>query len=731
MQGSRGDPIQVPGRLRAWLYLGLALTCLTGLSDIAPAASFSLQPANLHNPYFSDRAPDAPPGPKGHYTVAPAPARLFGIRGDTVPVPFTLLAQATQPIGLRAQIFRAGVELATLDAHSMTRMQLLRARDVHVEGNSNASCSCPAGQLPQIQPAARVVCVPAAEATEAQTPKACPTADQRAKLANSWVRLAPFSTKDALEPLPDASRPINVQAGLTELFVLELPITPSLPAGDLELRITAVSATGMTASLAYPLRVLNLSLDHFPAMDLSFWISEDPRDLVARPAGTAINGRWGGEWWSEEHWRNIEGVANLQARLGVTNTLVPLFVRSPFGIGAKPLITVRCITDAGGDTPADAAQTADAAHALDDPATQWGYEFDFTNFRRWIETFKRAGFRQFEGAHLFANEGQVPVILECDLYHGRHDAGPYARAHRILSRPVASTSEVGRSARSSNHYQQRFLPAFLTSLAQELKAAGIERRYLQHVIDENASSAEALAAYADGVALVRKHLPGIPTIDAINKYSALDYRGLVDVPVMHLILLYDDQARRPGLRREIEAAFPGHKYFYNTALREGGPNRHIDTNPMDSRTYGWLALETGFNGFLYWASNRYRYPTAKDLTNLRRPEDWDPYRYSLGPLPGGYVSPAYGAGGNWTLYPTPTGLIGSVRALRLRDGLLDHWLYMQTWAKCQREGDTQCRQALLGLRKRISANNMMIGDFSRNPADYDAAREVMIQLIER
>jgi hypothetical protein len=99
-------------------------------------------------------------------------------------------------------------------------------------------------------------------------------------------------------------------------------------------------------------------------------------------------------------------------------------------------------------------------------------------------------------------------------------------------------------------------------------------------------------------------------------------------------------------------------------------------------------------------------------------------------MPGGSVAPGYGAGGNWNLYPTPDGLIGSLRARRLRDGLLDHWIYMQAWAKCQQAADAACRNKLLSLRQRVLANAMIIADYSRNPVDYDEAREGMLQILE-
>jgi len=703
---------------------GLALTAAL---TAASAADVNLQAANLDNPYFPDRPPTAAPGPDGHYTLAPAPRRLFGLQGDTVPVAFTVVSSAAQTVTLSAGVFEGNNAVAGTEGGSKVRLALLHARDVTVEGNSNGNCSCPAGQLPQQErPDTRAACVPVSSASDRFTPKGCPAADERARAATVQVRTAPFAIKDPLEPAP-AGQPLEIAANATELFVVEVPIEASLPKGNLEVRITAKPASGAARTIAIPLRVLSTRLEGFPEMDVSYWLSEDPRDLAERPGGTPLTGRWGGEWWGEEHWQHIERAARLQASLGVTSTLVPLFVRNPFGVDAKPLVGVRCIT--GSDAqPKDFEAAGGRPSAFNGQVEQWRYDFDFSGFRRWITTFRNAGFRQFEGAHLFANGGELPVVLTCDLYRNAGDATPYARGFQFMPRAGGPNEDPGQHKYRQQIYKEKFLPAFLDKLMSEVKQAGIERNFVQHVIDENEASDAAMAAYADGVRVVRAHLPGIRTMDSINKFTAAKYRGLADVPVFHLGIIYDDQGRRPGIRKEVDSTFQEQrKYFYNTALHQGGPNRFIDTNPMESRTYGWLALETGYNGFLYWASNSYRYP-ARELPQLNRPDDWTPYRFSLGPLPGGYIAPAEAAGSNWDLYPTPQGLIGSVRALRLREGLVDHWLYLHAWTKCQ--GAPACRNQLLDLRKRISGDPMIISDYSRNPADYDEAREVMVRVLE-
>ena len=709
----------------------VSLVLCAAASTMTSAATVDMAFANLHNPYFSDRLPASAAGREAaSYVLAPAPSRYFGIEGDTVAVPFTVVSSSAHSAVFSAELSRDNVVLARLGLPAPgDQISLFRALDVRVEGNSNANCSCPADGLPQTSGSKRV-CVEAAAAEEQLTPRGCPNAEERRKTAAVLIRRAPFSIKDALEPVADPATPVSLSAG-TELFVLDVPISGKLPKGDLRLRITVKPADGEAKTADMPLRVLSLRLEQFPSLDLSYWMSEDPRDLVARPDGVPLNGRWGGEWWGSEHWGHLERAARLLAGLGVTNTLVPLFVRSPFGIDAQALIPVRCIT--GDDVaPTDTSAVAERGRPppLNAAIASWRFEFDFARFQRWVSIFKAAGFRRFEGAHLFANGGKLPAVLECDLYTNRFAPAPYARRFQFL--PVSrdgAESESEQRLRESI-YRESFLPTFLPLLEKEIAKAGIAGQYWQHVIDENASTDEAVAAYAAGAELVHKYLRGVQTIDAINKYEAPRYASLLDIPVMHLFLIYDDQVRRGSIRKEIDALFPGRKYFYNTALRAGGPNRFLDTNPLDSRVHGWLALETGYDGFLYWAANVYRYPVVSDYSATGRSPDWSPYLFSQGPRPGGFVAPAYGAGGNWLLYPAPAGLTDSLRARRLRDGLLDHWLYLRAWRHCEGANQAACRAKLIAAKARLTRDPSTIADFSRDPGDYDSARELMIGILE-
>jgi hypothetical protein len=708
-------------RLAAFLQLFLAATNLAAAQTAKP----ELQLANLHNVYFPDRRPDqVGPSLFGNYISAPPLERFYGLEGDTVTIPFTLRSETADEFALRVKIRLHGEDIT-----STARPQLFQAQDVRVEGNSNGSCSCPAGRLPVIESGNRMRC--AEEAIDTKSPRGCPTAPQRMKIYGTHVRQAPFYTKDPLQPVGTDRATVRLVPNKTELFLIDVPISSSLAKGDLQVAIHAQTAH-TRQELLVPVRVLRLRLTDFPAAEVSYWLSENPRDLVSKPTDAPLNGEWGGAWWSEEHWAYLERAAESLRRIGVTSTIVPLFVRNPHGINATPLIGVRCVPQISKAGREAAPARSDA---FDNDGKNWKYTFDFTNFHRWIAVFRRAGFRQFEGAHLAANAGQLPNALECDLVADLPHRSGSARKFRFMPRQGADTRNVeggpATSISASDReriYRQTFLPAFLDALNIELKKVKISNEYVQHVIDENKPTEEAKVAYSEISTLVRKHLPGIRIIDAMNQYTAPTYHAAIDLPVVHLALLYDDQMDRAGIRTEVETAFTGPRYFYNTAFREGGPNRFLDTNPMDSRAYGWLLLELGYDGMLHWAANAFRYPSARDLEGVKRPADWSPFEYSIGPFPDGSVEPGHAAGSNWILYPGEAGLLGSIRGRRLRDGLLDHWLYVRARAACGRKDE--CSRQLADILQQLTSNAQEVADFAQDPSRYDHARKVMIEMLE-
>ncbi len=207
--------------------------------------------------------------------------------------------------------------------------------------------------------------------------------------------------------------------------------------------------------------------------------------------------------------------------------------------------------------------------------------FGFDRFDRWVETFQRAGaIGSIEGEHLVGRAGgyDEPLVVPVLLREGEKV--------RKLELPF------------DDPRIQPFLGAFLPALNRHLDEKGWKAAYLQHVLDE--PHGEEPAAYARVAALVRKHLPGVPTIDAIDAHDVPDaLREASDVWVPQLGR-FDDQL---ALLAERQRA--GHEVWFYTCLFPRGRymNRLMDYPLLKTRLLHWLDYRYGLTGFLHWGWN--------------------------------------------------------------------------------------------------------------------------------
>jgi hypothetical protein len=216
--------------------------------------------------------------------------------------------------------------------------------------------------------------------------------------------------------------------------------------------------------------------------------------------------------------------------------------------------------------------------------------FGFDRFDRWIETFRRAGaIGLIEGEHLVGRAGgyDEPLVVPLLLREGDK------------VRKVELPFEDARV--------QPFLDAFLPALNRHLEEKGWKAIYLQHVLDEP-HGAEPVA-YARVAALVRRHLPGVPTIDAIDAKDVPEaLREASDIWVPQLGR-FDDQL---ALLAERQRA--GHEVWFYTCLFPRGRymNRLMDYPLIKTRLLHWLDYRYGLTGFLHWGWNFWSPEPMKD-----------------------------------------------------------------------------------------------------------------------
>ncbi len=204
--------------------------------------------------------------------------------------------------------------------------------------------------------------------------------------------------------------------------------------------------------------------------------------------------------------------------------------------------------------------------------------FSFERFDRWVETFRRAGaLDRIEGGHLLDR------------------AGGYDEPLRV---PVLGADGKKADLAFDDPEAFRFLEAFLPALSRHLEEKGWRAIYLQHVLDE--PHGEEPAAYARTAALVRKHLPGVPTIDAIDAKDVPEaLREASDVWVPQLGR-FDDQRAMLDERRAA-----GHEVWFYTCLFPRGRymNRLTDMPLLKTRLLHWVNHRESLAGFLHWGWN--------------------------------------------------------------------------------------------------------------------------------
>jgi hypothetical protein len=307
-----------------------------------------------------------------------------------------------------------------------------------------------------------------------------------------------------------------------------------------------------------------------------------------------------------------------------------------------------------------------------------GSRFGFDRFDRWVETFQRAGAIFIEGEHLVGRAGGydeplvVPVLLQ---------EGPKIRKVELpLDDPRV----------------QPFLDAFLPALNRHLEEKGWKPAYLQHVLDE--PHGEEPAAYARVAALVRKHLPGVPTIDAIDAHDVPDaLREASDVWVPQLGR-FDDQ-----LALLAERQHAGHEVWFYTCLFPRGRymNRLMDFPLLKTRLLHWVNYRHSLTGFLHWGWNFWGPEPTKDtqpVINLNQ---------TLLP-----------SGDAFIVYPDRARLsvFSSVRLEAMRAGIEDYEMLVALARRDRAAADAIAREAVATLT-----------DYVRDPAAF---RRIEAKLIE-
>jgi hypothetical protein len=207
--------------------------------------------------------------------------------------------------------------------------------------------------------------------------------------------------------------------------------------------------------------------------------------------------------------------------------------------------------------------------------------YDFANFDRWVETFRRAGVvGTIEGSHLLDRDGS-------------YDAPLIVHTLQAVDGAVAKMALPPDDPRV-----EEFFAGFLAALDSHLAKNGWKPLYLQHILDEPHGGEPPY--YARFGAIVRRFLPGVTTMDAMDAATMSDeLKKNCDVWVPQLGQ-FDKQMDMIGERissgREVwfyTCLFPTRRYM----------NRMIDFPLIKVRLLHWLNFRYGLAGYLHWGWN--------------------------------------------------------------------------------------------------------------------------------
>ena len=305
--------------------------------------------------------------------------------------------------------------------------------------------------------------------------------------------------------------------------------------------------------------------------------------------------------------------------------------------------------------------------------------YDFSRLDRWVEIFSKAGAADIiEGGHLMDRASGYDSPLRIPVF-------------------VVENGAVRRDALdASDPRAEAHLNSYLPALYAHLKEKGWLDRYVQHVLDEAHGSEPPV--YLRYVALVRKNLPGVPTIDAIDQTAGL-LGDACDIWVPQLGK-FDD-----GFEAIREHVKKGGQAWYYTCLFPQGRymNRFIDYPLLKTRLLHWFNFRYDLTGFLHWGGNYW---------------DADPFGNAEPAIENGKeVLPA---GDAFITYPwrEKNSIHSSIRFEAMREGIEDYELLHALAAKDPEKARQIARKAVPGLTDYLRG----VSEFRRVQAELlDAA----------
>ena len=309
--------------------------------------------------------------------------------------------------------------------------------------------------------------------------------------------------------------------------------------------------------------------------------------------------------------------------------------------------------------------------------------YDFSYFDRWVEAFQKAGaIGYIEGSHLLGRAGSYDAALQVSTFQ-------------------VAEGEIRRLALPPDDQRvDSFLTGFLAAINLHLKQHGWQGIYFQHILDE-AHGAEP-PYYGKFAELVRREMPGIPTLDAVDAEQMPEIlQKDCDIWVPQLGR-FDNQMEL--VDRRIQG---GHEVWFYTCLfpRQKYLNRLMDYPLLKVRLLHWLNFRYDLTGFLHWGGN---YWTPEPLKDTQPVIDDNTEL-----LP---------AGDAFIVYPDRANLSvrSSIRLEAMREGIEDYELLRALQSTRPAESQRIARSAVSSLT-----------EYVRDPAKFRNIEQSLLQAAQQ
>ena len=289
---------------------------------------------------------------------------------------------------------------------------------------------------------------------------------------------------------------------------------------------------------------------------------------------------------------------------------------------------------------------------------------DRARLRRLVTTFARAGLHYIEGGHV---AGRTNGDWEATTFDTT-----LTRARATSPEGNATLAHIGRQ------------------LTEEIDRNGWRDRWIQHVTDE--PTATNAAEYRILTGMVRRHMPGLPLLDATEDPALV---GSVDIWCPQC---QEYQRHRDRFDAQLRL---GDRVWFYTCCFPGGPwlNRLLDMELLRPALFGWAAARYGLHGYLHWGLNHYK-------------EQQDPFEQSVVSHGGSNHLPA---GDTHIVYPGQGRPWSSLRLEAQREGFEDYELLAQLKERQPRQAGAIIRRALRSF-----------DDFTKKPTTFRAARRALL-----